>query len=579
MMSRFTVKENEFYLDDQKFQIISGAIHYFRCHPDDWEDRLYKLKVCGFNTVETVIPWNLHEPQEGTFCFTGFADLERFITLCNKLGLYMIVRPGPYICGEWDFGGFPSWLMKEEKIELRCKNATYLSKVDHYYDVLVPLLSKYTLENGGNIIAVQIENEYGSYGCDKEYLQYLKEGYENRGLNTFFITCDGSLPSMLTAGRLEGVVEGINFGSHPKENFEILRQYFGETPKLCMEYWLGWFDHWGQKHITREEESVVEDIRYMKEQGISFNIYLFFGGTNFGFMNGANYNDEDGYQPTTTSYDYDALLSEDGTPTKKYYAIKQILNPDEKIIDENKKKKYENVYFTECARLFQNINRLAVPTISPMPQDFSQGFMLYKTRVQGKREKQPIRLLDLHDRAQIFIEGKEEGIYDREEKEPSFAYLEIDGMDEKKEIMILVENMGRTNYGPYLKERKGILNGVFLGNTYGNLVHGFENYELQFERLDELSYEPFQYYKEPVFLKGELIAKEIEQTYLDMRGFQKGVVFLNGFCLGRYWEVGPQRDLYIPKGLLKKGKNEFIVFELHGYQDHIAFSDSRVLEG
>lgn len=576
-MSRLTVKENEFYLNNQKFQILSGAIHYFRCHPDDWEDRLYKLKICGFNTVETVIPWNIHEPEEGKFCFTGFANLERFFHLCTKLGLYMIVRPGPYICGEWDFGGFPSWLLKEDKLELRCSNDAYLNKVDHYFDVLIPMISQYSVENGGPIIAVQIENEYGSYGCDKEYLQYLKEGYERRGLNTLYLTCDGSLPSMLTAGRLEGVVEGINFGSHPKENFAILHQYFGEYPQLCMEYWLGWFDHWGQKHRTRSIESVVEDIRYMKEQGISFNVYLFYGGTNFGLMNGANYNEEEGYQPTITSYDYDALLSEDGTPTPKYDAIKQILNPEVNVKFTSKRKKYEDVIFTECARLFSNMNQLAVLTKSAMPQEFYQGFMLYKAIVQGKREKQPIRLLELHDRAQVFIDGKEEAVYYREEKETSLAYLEINDMDEKKEIIILVENMGRVNYGPFLKERKGILNGVFLGKTYGSLLHGFENYELRFEQINELSYEPFQYYKEPVFLKGELIAKELEQTFLDMRGFQKGVVFINGFCLGRYWEVGPQRDLYIPKGLLKEGKNELIVFELHSYQDHIAFSDSRVL--
>ncbi len=575
-MKKLRLENNDFYLGEEKFQIISGAIHYFRCHPDDWEDRLLKLKACGFNTVETCIPWNLHEPLEGHFNFTGFGDLERFIQLSRKVGLYLIVRPGPYMCGEWDFGGFPSWIMTKENMELRCMDLNYLKYVDRYFDVLIPKLVKYLPENDGNIIAVQIENEYGSYGCDKEYLEYLKDGLLKRGLDTFFVTSDGSLFSMLTAGRIDGVLSAINFGSDPKKNFEVLNQYFGEYPKFCMEYWLGWFDHWGKEHIHRDVESVTNDIRYMKEQGISFNVYMFYGGTTFGFMNGANYNELEGYQPTTTSYDYDALLSEDGSPTEKYWAIKEILNPDLEISFDDDRIKYEDVNFTQCARLFENLDRLSTPKKSSVPMEMLQGFMLYKTTVTGARESEPIKLIGLHDRAQIFVDGKEEGVYYREDKKIEYVYLEISHRDEKKELSILVENMGRINYGAYLKERKGILRGVFLGDIYGSYIHGFENYELPLDNIGNLSYEPFNFYQEPVFLKGEFHVSEKKNTYFDMRGFKKGVVFLNGFCLGRYWEIGPQRDLYIPKGLLQEGKNELVIFELHSYPERICFSTERI---
>lgn len=324
MRKNLEVKGKEIYLNGEKTQILSGAIHYFRVVPEYWEDRLKKLKNCGLNTVETYVPWNLHEPEEGEFCFDGICDMERFFQTADALGLYVIVRPSPYICAEWEGGGLPYWLLCYKDLKPRCSNELYFEKIKSYYNELMPRIKKHLFKNGGPIIAVQVENEYGSFGNDKEYISRLYRLMLSYELDTFFFTADGTEKYMLNGGLTDGVFATANFGSDPEGNFEALGARRPNQPHFCMEYWCGWFDHWGEKPHKRDAEDIVAPLKRMQERGEHFNIYMFHGGTNFGFMNGANYADT--YQPTVTSYDYGAFLTENGEYTEQYRLLKNELS-------------------------------------------------------------------------------------------------------------------------------------------------------------------------------------------------------------------------------------------------------------
>lgn len=310
-MASFTVQGDQFLYEGTPLTLVSGAIHYFRVIPEYWKDRLSKLKACGFNTVETYVAWNIHEPQEGKFCFTGMADIVTFIETAAELGLHVIVRPSPYICAEWEFGGMPAWLLAEDGMRLRCYDEVFLSKIDSYYDVLLPKLKPLLCTNGGPIIAMQIENEYGSYGNDLKYLEHIQESMISRGMDILLFTSDGPEDFMLQGGMVPGVLETVNFGSRTEEAFNSLKQVQPDKPLMCMEYWNGWFDHWNKPHHTRDAQDAVHVFEDMLKAGGSVNFYMFHGGTNFGFYNGAN--NHGIYEPTVTSYDYDSPLTEWGT--------------------------------------------------------------------------------------------------------------------------------------------------------------------------------------------------------------------------------------------------------------------------
>lgn len=569
-MSVLKAENKKFYLGEQEIKIHSGAMHYFRTVPEDWKDRLLKLKKCGLNTVETYVAWNLHEPKEGQFCFDGLCDIERFIQTATELGLYVIVRPGPYICAEWEFGGLPSWLLSYSDIKLRCMNERFLEKIDNFFDAFIPKITPYLTTNGGNVIAVQVENEYGSYGCDKEYLNYVKEGLIKRGVDVLLFTSDGGNRSMLTSGAIEGVLQTVNFGSDPEGNFAVFKERYPDMPMMCMEFWDGWFDHWGQKHVVRDAQSVADDIKYMVDNDMSFNFYMFHGGTNFGFMNGANFIDVDGYRPTVTSYDYDALLTEWGAPTEKYWKVKEILNPDEKVEFKSECANFGTFKFEEHANLFENLDNISTPVKSPEPLTFEElgtdyGFVLYRSNLVGERDSQLIQLRGLKDRAQIFTDGEPKATYFREMKDEDLVEIKVDS---EMQLDILAENLGRINYGPHMKEFKGVTQGVWLGASYGNYVHGFTNYALPLTNLEKLSFKQGECEtNQPTFLKSTFEITNPKDTFLKVDGLTKGIVFLNGFNLGKYWEIGPQVTLYVPASLLKEGKNELIVFEQHNVKD------------
>ncbi|MDD9266867.1 beta-galactosidase [Paenibacillus sp. GCM10023248] len=572
-MAILLAKDRQFLLDGKPFQILSGAIHYFRVVPEYWEDRLLKLQACGFNTVETYVPWNLHEPQENEFNFAGIADLESFVTLAGKLGLHVIVRPSPYICAEWEFGGLPAWLLQYPYMKLRCMDAGYLQKVDRYYDELIPRLVPLLSTNGGPIVAMQIENEYGSYGNDTAYLTYLRDGLTQRGVDVLLFTSDGPEDGMLQGGTVPGTLATVNFGSRPEEAFEKFREYRADEPLMCMEYWNGWFDHWLKPHHTRDAGDVADVFDRMLRAGASVNFYMFHGGTNFGFYNGANYGEK--YEATITSYDYDSPLSECGDETEKFRAVRSViaryLGQDESEFPAfpapQPKKNYGAVQLSEKADLLGSLERLAKPVrrTSPEPMEMigqSYGFIVYSTRVSGPRTGEKLHLQDVHDRAQVFLDGVCQGTVERWNPRP----LEVDIPAQGAQLDIVVENMGRVNYGPKLRDYKGITEGVRLNNQF---LFDWTIYPLPLDHTDAI---PFtgdnrgdeQTVERPAFYRGSFTVEERGDTFLRLDGWTKGVVWINGFNLGRYWAEGPQRTLYVPAPLLRDGVNEIIVLELHG---------------
>ncbi len=571
-MSEFTFKGKEFYLDGKPFTVLSGAMHYWRIVPEYWEDRLKKLKACGFNTVETYIAWNLHERKEGEFDFSGNLDVVRYIETAEKVGLKVIIRPGPYICSEFDFGGLPSWLLAYPNINLRCNDEKYLGKVRPYYRELIKRIAPHQCTKGGGIIMVQIENEYGSYGDDKIYLGKVADIYREYGLDCMLFTSDGPTYWMLSGGTLPEYLCVANFGSRSDEAFNTLSDFRPDQPSMCGEFWCGWFDHWGENHTVRTADSTMEEVRAMLKRGASFNFYMFHGGTNFGFTNGANHTGSE-YQPTITSYDYSAPLSEAGDMTPTYYALREELSrfngcSCELDVKDSPKAAYGKVALTERAPFFENLKNIGTVKSSPVPlsmeevgQDF--GYIVYSSVIEGPCEARPLELEHVHDRALVYINGKLAGIRERSRQKDEINIALKKG--EQIRLDILVENCGRVNYGTKLFDKKGIFGGIRLGQRYH---FGWDMTSVTMDDLSALEYTSDTAFDgHPAFLRGSLkVESKPADTFIRLDGFHKGFVVINGFNLGRYWnDRGPQKTLYVPAPILHEGENEIIVFETDGY--------------
>ena len=581
-MRTFEIKDT-FLLDGKPFQIISGSIHYFRVVPEYWQDRLEKLKNMGCNTVETYIPWNLTEPKKGEFNFEGICDFERFLDTAQKLGLYAIVRPSPYICAEWELGGLPSWLLAVTGLQPRCKNEAYYQNVRDYYKVLLPRLVNHQIDKGGNIILMQIENEYGYYGKDMSYLQFLADLMREKGITVPFVTSDGPWGKMFIRGQLDGALPTGNFGSHARPLFANMKRMMKKTgnrgPLMCMEFWVGWFDAWGNKeHKTSKIKRNIKDLNYMLKKG-NVNFYMFHGGTNFGFMNGSNYFAK--LTPDVTSYDYDAPLSEDGKITEKYRVFQSIIKKyrDFEEIPLSTKitqKAYGVVKAEKSVRLFDILPQLAqaqsvegcdLPCMEKAGQDY--GYIIYETKAPAPS-------------AGLKIENGQDRIIGYINEEPRFTLFDKETANEQKldlaagdKLTLMVENLGRVNFADKIPfQRKGINGKVLAG---GNALSNWNYYCLNLDgsQLSKINWDASSGKDDtgvtgtdkaltPTFTRLTFDVEEACDTYLDFTGWGKGCIFLNGFNLGRFWEIGPQKRLYVPAPLLKIGKNELIIFETEG---------------
>lgn len=568
-MTNLTVKGKDLYIGDEPVQLISGAMHYFRIVPEYWEDRLLKLKAGGFNCVETYVPWNLHEPQEGSYNFEGIANIEKFIQTAEDVGLYVIVRPSPYICAEWELGGLPAWLLADKNMRIRSAYQPFLDKVDRYYDELLPRIKPHLSTNGGSVIALQIENEYGSFGNDKQYLRHIKDAMIERGMDVLLFTSDGPTDLMLQGGTVDDVLATVNFGSRPKRSFDLLQKHFPNTPNIVMEFWNGWFDHWGEEHHTRDPQDAADTFAEMLENGDSVNFYMFHGGTNFGFYNGANHGGK--YEPTITSYDYDCPISEAGDLTPKFHAVRDVVAKHKdigelKLPEPIPKMDYGSVKMDQSVDLFSALEMISQPVRRANPETMEElgqnyGFTLYRTTLTGPYEKAPLTIQEVRDRALVFVDKKYQGIIDRWDN--TSVEIEIPAGD--VQIDILVENMGRINYGPLIYDSKGITQGVRFQYQF---LFDWEIYSLPLDNLEKLSFSEQEASENPRFHKGTFQVDEIGDTFVELPGWKKGVVFVNGFNLGRYWEIGPQETLYLPGPVLKKGENEIVIFELHEHSEN-----------
>ncbi len=566
MQNKFDIRD-KFYLNGDEIQIISGGIHYFRVVPEYWKDRLEKLKAMGCNTVETYVPWNLHEEEKGKFNFNGILDIKKFIETAGELGLWVIVRPSPYICAEWEFGGLPAWLLKEDGMRLRGLYEPFLNHVKSYYKELFKILTPLQINYGGPVIMMQVENEYGYYGDDTEYLKWMAQVMREEGTVVPLVTSDGPWGDALECGKVEGVHPTANFGSKVAQQFEILKKHT-DGPFMCMEFWVGWFDHWGNGgHKTSNMEENCKDLDEALQYG-NINIYMFIGGTNFGFMNGSNYYDE--LTPDVTSYDYDAVLTECGDITPKYEAFKEIIGkytklPEIEFTTKIEKKAYGKLSCKEKVGLFESLEDISAPVTDLFPKSMeklgqSYGYTLYRSSLVKEKKLDKIRLYNANDRAKIYISQEAVAtLYDREllaEHEISYDF------EKGSTIDILMENMGRVNFGPYLdKQRKGIDGSVVIN---GHQHMNWEHYTLPLDNLHKLDFTKGFKEQKPAFYRFEFLAEEKGDTFVDMEGWGKGCVFINGFNLGRFWEIGPQKRLYLPAPLLQDGINEIIVFETEG---------------
>ena len=551
--------------------IYSGAIHYFRVMPAQWRERLTLLRAMGLDTIETYVPWNLHEPRPGEFTFSGLADLERFLVTAAACGLKAIVRPGPYICAEWDNGGLPAWLRAEAEIPLRCSDPRYLTPVDAWFDELIPRIAAHQVTRGGNVIMVQVENEYGSYGSDAAYLKHLADGLVSRGIDVPLITSDGPTELMLTGGTLPGIPAALNFGSQPVEAYEVLHRLRPDEPEFCMEFWNGWFDHFGLEHHTRDADDTAKNLDTMLARGGSVNLYMAHGGTNFGFYAGANHDPEHGYLADVTSYDYDAPLTEDGRPSAKYWAFREVLGrytplPPMPDLATTRLPETE-LEPTGRLPLLACLDVLTRGTVdSPTPLSFEElghdyGLAVYRTHVPGPRTSaEPLAVDGLRDRAHVFVDGVPAGVLERGGLDSLPLTTPADGA----EVTLVVEAMGRVNYGPLLGERKGLTGAVRHGAQY---QHGWQMDALDLMRVsaDSLPWDRAEHTAStpgPAFHRATLHVDVPHDAFLELPDGLKGYVWINGFCLGRYWNRGPQRRLYLPWPLLRAGANDIVILEL-----------------
>lgn len=578
-MTTFTVGEHDFLLDGHPHRILSGAIHYFRIHPDQWADRIRKARLLGLNTIETYVAWNAHEPVRGAWSWDGGLDLAAFLRTVAAEGMHAIVRPGPYMCAEWSNGGLPAWLFADcatgvgkapgpGKAGVRRDEPVYMAEVERYlrrvYEVVAPL----QVDRGGPVILVQIENEYGAYGKDPAYLRRLVRITRDAGITVPLTSVDQPTDQMLADGSLPELLHTGSFGSHSPDRLATLRRHQPDGPLMCMEYWDGWFDDWGAPHHTTDAAAAAADLDDLLAAGASVNLYMFCGGTNPGYTNGAN--DKGTYEPIVTSYDYDAPLDEAGRPGPKYWAFRRVLGGYTDLPAEQPDRPApapvlagrftaENDLADAVAAAGSWADADHLPTMDEMGQ--FAGLALYRTRIELDAPAD-LSFAEVRDRAVVLAGDDVVGLLERAAKRfsvslPASAY----------DLTVLVEDQGRVDYGPRIGEPKGLIGPARLGDTeisgwrYMPVPDLPDAAPADGDTVDGGTADAGA--RPPVIRRGHLDAPAPVDLFLDTAGWGKGAVWFNGVNLGRFWVRGPQRTLYIPAPLVRPGHNDVVVMDLH----------------
>ena len=620
----FTVGENTFLLNGQPFTVKAAEVHYPRIPRPYWEHRIQMCKALGMNAVCIYIFWNIHEQREGQFDFTGQNDVAEFCRLAQKNGMYVIVRPGPYVCAEWEMGGLPWWLLKKKDIRLRERDPYFMERVKIFEEKVGEQLKPLTIQNGGPIIMVQVENEYGSYGEDKPYVSEIRDCLRSiYGKELELFQCDWS--SNFEKNGLEDLTWTMNFGTGANidQQFRRLGELRPKAPKMCSEFWSGWFDKWGARHETRPAKDMVAGMDEMLSKGISFSLYMTHGGTSFGHWAGAN---SPGFAPDVTSYDYDAPINEWGLPTPKFWELRKMMQKYSKKALPSVPKapmpiitvpKFE---LTEFAPLYNGFDfGYEGRWHEGMPQTFEEmdmgwGAVLYSTRLPEIPKPEhadwtATLTIDAHDFAQVFINGKYIGKIDRVKNEKS---LSLPPVSRGQELQILVEGMGRINFGRAIKDFKGLVGKptitVNVKSHFG--IDGTEivytptmwehmripdDYEVAVKALDRQHTKPvtrqeisalrlgrtmrYAWDSEDLifgrgYYRGYFNLKKVGDTFLNFEKWGKGQVWVNGHAMGRIWSIGPQQTLYVPGCWLKKGKNEVIVLDIVGPKEAVVWGQA-----
>ncbi|MGW1881864.1 glycoside hydrolase family 35 protein [Streptomyces sp. NPDC001970] len=570
-MREFAAGEEHFLLDGRPVRLLSGALHYFRVHEAQWEHRIGMLRAMGLNCVETYVPWNLHEPHPGEF--RDVRALGRFLDAVRAAGLWAIVRPGPYICAEWENGGLPHWLTGTLGTRARTRDPEYLRHVTRWFHRLMKEVVPRQIDRGGPVILVQVENEYGSYGSDQVYLRRLADLLRERGVTVPLVTSDGLEDHMLTGGSIPGVLATANFGSRATEGFDVLRRHQPKGPLMCMEFWCGWFDHWGAEHAVRDPREAADALREILACGASVNVYMAHGGTSFAGWAGANRGGElhDGaLEPDVTSYDYDAPIDEYGRPTEKFWAFREVLaeyadGPLPALPASPARLGAPTTAAPDAwAPLDEVVDALggeesetgAPPSFEDL--DVDRGLVRYRFSVPGPRQPYALSVRGLRDRAVVHVDGARAGVLT--EAEPVLP----EPVPGPASVELWVESLGRVNYGPLVGETKGITGGVLHERQY---LHGFRARGLRLDAFDDaeaVAKVPFRAVEgcEPGLYRATADVAVPGDAGLELPGWTRGFVWVNGFCLGRYWAAGPQTSLFVPGPVLREGANEVWVLEL-----------------
>ncbi|MBQ6801003.1 MAG: beta-galactosidase, partial [Bacteroidaceae bacterium] len=585
----FEVGKGTFLLNGKPFVVKAAEIHYPRIPKAYWEHRIKMCKALGMNTICLYVFWNIHEQEEGKFDFTGNNDIAAFCRLAQKHGMYIIVRPGPYVCAEWEMGGLPWWLLKKKDIRLRENDPYFLERVEIFEKEVGKQLADLQLARGGNIIMVQVENEYGSYGTDKPYVSNIRDIVRRAGFtDVTLFQCDWA--SNFTNNGLDDLVWTMNFGtgSNIDQQFRKLKELRPDSPLMCSEFWSGWFDKWGGRHETRDSKDMVAGMREMLEKGISFSLYMTHGGTSFGHWAGAN---SPGFAPDVTSYDYDAPINEYGHATPKYYELREMMAEfsDKKLPAVPKAPmplvSFPKVKLEQFVPIDRGIRSRAqsreVKTFEDL--DMGWGTVKYSTTLPEIKSQSLLTLKDGHDYAQVFINDKYIGKLDRVLHETS---LTLPSVKQGDVLVILVEGMGRINFGRAIKDFKGITDKVLLTTEVNGHTATFDLKNWEMAAIPDDYQTALNAFEGPMTLemrhdaltgkmgyyRGYFNLKKVGDTFINMEAWGKGQVYVNGHAIGRFWNIGPQQTLYMPGCWLKKGKNEIIVLDVVG-------TDNPVVEG